>query len=158
MKAAIRKTYRYRVDRSAYGDPLIARYALHHPHELDLPRMLRGLERLTGRHDFSGFADSRCRIEHRVRDLAVASYEETGAEGWFRFTANGFLTYMVRNMVGTLLAIGSGRLPVECVDRMLETGDRRLGGPTASPRGLCLWEVVYPPDAGSVADDGDSEA
>jgi tRNA pseudouridine38-40 synthase len=105
----------------------------------------RALALLVGRRDWSGFADSKCRIDNRVRELSEATYiagDEDGA-GWFSFTADGFLTYMVRNMVGTLLEIAGGRMRVELIERILETGDRRLGAATAPAKGLCLWRVVY---------------
>ncbi|HXV74937.1 MAG TPA: tRNA pseudouridine(38-40) synthase TruA [Candidatus Polarisedimenticolaceae bacterium] len=144
MRQAVRKTYRYRVDRSRFGNPLIARFALHCPDPLDAQRIERTLAMLVGRRDWSGFADSRCRVENRVRDLTEATFREhDGDEASFHFTADGFLTYMVRNMVGTVLEIGRGRMPVEVIGRMLASRDRRLGAATAPARGLCLWEVVY---------------
>lgn len=145
MRHALRKTYRYRLDRTAHGNPLLARYAVHYPHGFDEERVRQALALLVGRHDWSGFADSRCRIDNRVRDLSEATYTagDEDAAGWFSFTADGFLTYMVRNMVGTLLEIAGGRMEVETIERILESGDRRLGAATAPAKGLCLWRVVY---------------
>ena len=71
-------------------------------------------------------------------------YAERGGEGRFAFRADSFLTRMVRNLVGTLLAIGSGSMAPRRIDEILESGDRRLAGPTAPPHGLCLERVVYP--------------
>jgi tRNA pseudouridine38-40 synthase len=145
MRHALRKTYRYRLDRTPHGNPLVARYPLHYPHTFEEERVRRALALLVGRRDWSGFADSKCRIDNRVRELFEATYiagDEDGA-GWFSFTADGFLTYMVRNMVGTLLEIAGGRMRVELIERILETGDRRLGAATAPAKGLCLWRVVY---------------
>jgi tRNA pseudouridine38-40 synthase len=143
MHDALRKTYRYRIDRSPHGDPLAARFALHHPHAVDAARVREATPRLLGRHDWSGFADSRCTIENRVREMLEVRYEEADDQGLFVFTADGFLTYMVRNLVGTLLEIGSGRMEPSAVDRILESGDRRLAAATAPARGLCLWRIVY---------------
>ena len=50
----------------------------------------------------------------------------------------------VRNLVGTLVEVARHRLPPERIAAILESGDRRLAGPTAPARGLWLWEVVYP--------------
>jgi len=143
MHGALRKTYRYRLDRSRHGDPMAARFAVHHPHALDPGLVREGAKRLVGKHDWSGFADSRCTIENRVRELFEAGYEESDDAGWFVFTADGFLTYMVRNLVGTLLEIGAGRMAPTDIDRILESGDRRLAASTAPARGLCLWRIVY---------------
>ena len=73
----------------------------------------------------------------------------TGASGCdedllFVVRGKSFLRHMVRKMVGTLLDIGRGRLPVEEIDRVLETRDRSRGGPTAPPHGLYLVSVEYP--------------
>ena len=81
-------------------------------------------------------AELRQEIEDRVRTLTEASYEEDGrGVGRFRFRADGFLTYMVRNLVGTLLEIGRGRMPAERIVEILISRDRGLAGPTAAARG-----------------------
>jgi len=151
MRDALHKTYGFLVDLSPHGDPLIARYAVRHPYPFDLDRVRRGLEMLPGRRDWSGFADSRCRIRDRVREVRRAEWRsEPDDRGWFVFTADGFLTYMVRNMVGTLLEIASGRMQPERIARILESRDRRWAAATAPARGLCLWEIVYPEAAEAV--------
>jgi tRNA pseudouridine38-40 synthase len=78
--------------------------------------------------------------------MSEASYEESVGAGRFEFTADGFLTYMVRNLVGTLLEIGSGRMAPSVIDRILESGDRRLAAATAPSRALCLWQIAYSDD------------
>ena len=57
--------------------------------------------------------------------------------------ADGFLHKMVRNIVGTLLAIGSGRLPKGSMKRILEKKSRLAAGQTAKAKGLCLLKVKY---------------
>jgi tRNA pseudouridine38-40 synthase len=138
------KTYIYLLDRSASGDPFLLRYAYAHGGPLDLDAIREGLRRLPGRRDWSGFASSACAVEDRVRTVVAADYVETRQGfGCFSFTAEGFLTHMVRNLVGTLLEIGRGRFGPERVDAVLETGNRSLGGATAPARGLRLERVVY---------------
>jgi len=145
MHHALAKTYRYVLDLSRHGDPLSARYAVRHRGPFDVQPVERGLRLLVGRRDFSGFADSRCRVRERVRRLDRAEWVPDGdARGFFVFRADGFLTYMVRNMVGTLLEIARGKRPVESIAEILETRDRRLAAATAPARGLCLWDVEYP--------------
>jgi tRNA pseudouridine38-40 synthase len=139
----VSKTYRYRLDRSAFGNPFISRYALHVKRELDLGRLQAALSRLPGKRDWSGFASAKCEVVDRVRTLSEASFAEESCQAAFTFVADGFLTHMVRNIVGTLLDIERGRFPVEWIDRILETGDRNLGGATAPPQGLCLERIDY---------------
>lgn len=141
---AVSKTYVYRLDRTFEGDPFRTRFAWHRSGRLDLDAIEDGLRRLPGRRDWTGFADSRCDKEDRVRRLFEATYAERGGEGRFAFRADGFLTRMVRNLVGTLLAIGAGSMPPHRIDEILASADRRLAGPTAPPHGLCLERVVYP--------------
>ena len=61
------------------------------------------------------------------------------------FTANAFLQHMVRNFVGTLVAIGRGDLPPGAAAEILARRDRTQAGVTAPPAGLALIEVLYPP-------------
>lgn len=138
------KTYVYRVDRTRDGDPFVARYAANEPRELDLDAVQDGLRRLPGTRDWTGFAGSACDKDDRVRTLTEASWS-AAAPGVlsFRFTADGFLTHMVRNIVGTLLEVGTGRFRPERVDEILERRDRTLGGTVAPARGLCLLRVRY---------------
>jgi tRNA pseudouridine38-40 synthase len=143
---AVSKTYVYRLDRSIHGDPFRARFALHRPGAVDLAAIEDALSRLPGRRDWSGFADSRCEKEDRVRTLLEARYDERDGSGRFLFRADGFLTRMARNLVGTLLEIGRGRMAPERIDAILATGERTLAGPTAPAKGLCLERVDYARD------------
>jgi tRNA pseudouridine38-40 synthase len=141
---ARRKTYRYRLDLSRNGDPMLGRYALHHPRGLDRERVEEALSLLPGRRDWSAFAGTAGRTASGVRELFEARYEAVSdAEGWFRFTADGFLNHMVRNLVGTLLDVARGRFEPQRIERILASGDRRLAGRTAPAHGLYLWSVEY---------------
>lgn len=143
-RSALWKTYVYRLDLSPHGDPFASRFALHHPHALDRDAMRDALARLPGRRDWSGFASAACEVEDRVRHLMDARWLEDGEGGGaFVFRADGFLTHMVRNLVGTLLEIARGRFVPDRIDAVLAAGDRRLAGATAAPRGLCLHRVDY---------------
>ncbi len=139
------KTYRYRLDLSRYGDPFLSRFAWFCPYRLDPGRLAEALDLLRGKKDFSGFAGSACTVKDRVRDLREARFAQgERGDGWFVFRADGFLTHMVRNLVGTLVEVARGQLPHARIAEVLDSGDRRLAGPTAPARGLWLWEVVYP--------------
>ncbi len=138
------KTYRYLLDRSPQGDPFLARYAMHHPHPLDLGAIDEALGLLPGRRDWSGFAGAACPRGDRVRSVTLATAEALSPEVVaFDFSADGFLNHMVRNIVGTLIEIGRGRFVPERVLEILAAGDRGLAGPTAPAHGLCLMRVEY---------------
>jgi len=144
---AVSKTYRYRLDVSPYGDPLQSRYALHYPYPLEMRRLQSALPSLVGRRDWSGFAASGCDKIDRVRTLSEARLERITEDTWdLVFSADGFLQHMVRNLVGTLLEIGGGRMAETTIQEVLSSGDRRQAGPTAAARGLCLERVRYADD------------
>jgi tRNA pseudouridine38-40 synthase len=146
-KDARSKIYHYRIDRSAHGDPFTVRYALHHPAALDDARVREGLALLPGRHDWTGFASPRHDKEDAVRTLGRAeAIGAGGGETVLVFEGEGFLRYMVRNIVGTLIEIGKGRMPVESVTEILARRDPDLAGPTAPPHGLHLVRVRYADD------------
>jgi tRNA pseudouridine38-40 synthase len=151
------KTYRYLIDRSEGGDPWRRRYALAWRHPVDDARLASALALLPGTRDWSGFAGSACTVKDRVRTLTDARRVvlRPGLEA-FVFTADGFLTHMVRNLVGTLLEIARGRMAPDRIGEILSAGDRRLAGPTAQAHGLCLERVVYDSDSGGSSGDPSS--
>jgi tRNA pseudouridine38-40 synthase len=141
---AVAKTYAYYVDRSAAGDPFIARFVHHERRALDLGRVDAALALLPGTRDWSGFASSKCVVRDRVRTLTIARREPVRSSlDALVFEADGFLTHMVRNIVGTILDVAAGRFPPEYITRVLASHDRGLAGPTAPARGLTLEGVLY---------------
>jgi len=148
------KTYRYLVDTQPYGDPWRGRYALPFPRALDLPAIDAALALLPGTRDWSGFTGAACTVDDRVRTLSEARLAalRPGLLA-FVFTADGFLTHMVRNLVGTLLAVGGGTFGPERITEVLASCDRRRAGPTAPSHGLCLERVVYDESSGGASGD-----
>jgi tRNA pseudouridine38-40 synthase len=143
------KTYRYRLDRTAAGDPFLARFALHYPYPIDRAAVAQALLRLPGKRDWSAFAGAKCEVQDRTRNLTEARYEENESkeQGWFSFSANGFLTHMVRILVGTLLEVARGKIEPQRIDEILASRDRAQAGPTAPAKGLVLWKIAYPGDS-----------
>jgi len=138
------KRYRYLLDRSPGGDPWLRRFALSWPHAMDDAALDAALSRLPGTHDWSGFTGAACTIDDRVRTVTEAR-RETVRPGLvaFTFAADGFLTHMVRNLVGTLLEIGRGKRTPSSIEEILESRERSRAGPTAAAKGLCLTRVDY---------------
>lgn len=143
------KTYRYVLDHSPHADPFAVRTSRHCPGPLDFDAMEDAVSRLPGRRDWSGFAGVAAPEGNRVRNLTLAELRRDSE--WrttFRFRADGFLNHMVRNMVGAVLEIGSGRFGVERIEEILYTGNRYLAGKIAPSRGLTLESVEYDTPAG----------
>lgn len=144
---AVEKTYHYRLDISHSRVPFKRCYAAFYPYTgvLDLELMRRGIADLVGTHDFTAFCASGSSVEDRVRTIFEAriTLDEENQELLFIFRGTGFLYKMVRILVGTLLKVGQGKLPVDTIRKALETGDKKFVGPTAHPEGLYLMEVKY---------------
>lgn len=143
QKSAQSKTYRYNILNIKTPSALYRNYTWFVPQDLDLSGMEFAAEGLVGTHDFSSFRDSQGKEKNPVRTLYHASLEKHGDLILCYVAANGFLHHMVRNMVGTLVEIGRGKLMPLDLKRILEACDRRAAGPTAPPQGLYLVEVKY---------------
>jgi tRNA pseudouridine38-40 synthase len=139
--AATARGYRYRVRTAPTPDPFRARYEWHRPGSYRLAWMRRAAADLVGTHDFASF----CRSADRstVRTLRRLSVRRIGEGLEFRARADGFLHQMVRSLVGTLLAVGAGKLDPGAMPGVLAARSRSAAGPVAPPHGLVLVSVHY---------------
>jgi len=143
------KSYRYRVVHAPVMSPFWARYAYQESRAIDLNSMRKCGELFLGEHDWTAFSAAQSDVESRVRNVSACEI----SDGWdarghghlieFTISANGFLRYMVRSIVGTLLAVGRGEIDQETVARAISEGDRSLAGATAPAHGLTLMSVQY---------------
>lgn len=109
---------------------------------LDINRMKEAIKDLEGTHDFKGFGVYVVN-KPTIKTMYEATIEETDTHLILSFIADGFLKYMVRSIVGTLIDIGRGKKDVQTVQTILQTQERHLVGKTASPEGLYLKQVWY---------------
>jgi tRNA pseudouridine38-40 synthase len=149
-RSARAKTYWYNMFNGPVQLPTERLYAVQVPGELDLNTMAKGLEHIVGTHDFSSFEGAGSRDPENsgrgaVRTIFHASLETLDEIGNYRFVINGdgFLRHMVRNIVGTMLQLGRGKLAESDIPGILKTRDRSAAGPTAPAAGLILKEVHY---------------
>jgi tRNA pseudouridine38-40 synthase len=140
-KMAKSKIYRYRIYNGKNISPFLIRYALYWPYDLDLKGMKTAAAKFVREADFTAFSSNR--FLHPVRNVSRSAIQKKGEEIIYTVQANGFLRYMVRTMVGTLLEIGRGRRQPDIIDDLFEGGRRTLDSPTAEPQGLCLIKVCY---------------
>jgi tRNA pseudouridine38-40 synthase len=147
---AVEKTYRYLVSNQPVQNPFTLHTHWHVPLPLDLARMRRAARLLVGEHDFASFTSNPGyeRPRGSVRTLRQATIARRGSELVFRFTSNGFLYRMVRNLVGGLVKVGLGKLTVEDFGRILRAKSRSEAPPNAPAHGLYLVRVGYPPGHG----------
>ena len=147
--SATGKTYVYRVINAPVMSPFWRRFAHHEPKPLNLAAMIEASRFFLGEHDWTGFCSAQADGESRVRnitDLSIESKWDPRAQAnmiEFQVSANGFLRYMVRSIVGTLLDVGRGDKDSDTIQTVIVTGDRLLAGKTAAAHGLTLLNVRY---------------
>jgi tRNA pseudouridine38-40 synthase len=141
--SARRRSYRYvLLNRSVRPAADRARVGWFHL-PLDVALMREGAGHLVGEHDFSAFRSSECQAKSPVRTLERLGIERRGDYVVCDFTANSFLHHMVRNLMGALIYVGSGRQPPGWAGELLRSRDRSRGAPTFDAAGLYLAAVEY---------------
>ncbi len=111
---------------------------------LDLDTMREAAALLLGTHDFSSFRASECQAKSPVKSLDVLDISTQDDRIIFCIKARSFLHHQVRNIVGSLKLVGTGKWSVVDFKRVLEARDRRQGGPTAPACGLTFISAAYP--------------
>lgn len=111
---------------------------------LDEKRMQVAAQFLLGEHDFSSFQGAGCQAKTPIRTIFQIKIFRIRHMVVIEVQANAFLSHMVRNIVGVLVAIGSGKKEPKWAENVLKAKDRQQGGITVSPHGLYLVEVSYP--------------
>jgi tRNA pseudouridine38-40 synthase len=148
-KSAHAKTYRYRIYREAICPPFLARYVWHYPYSLDENAMQQAAGLVAGEIDFTSFAavdSERGREDEtlsKVRRIFTSTWERAAQELVYTVRGSGFLHHMVRNLVGTFVLVGKGRLKPEDVTGILAARNRSAAGATAPASGLYLVSVEY---------------
>jgi tRNA pseudouridine38-40 synthase len=111
---------------------------------LDLGLMQQASRYLLGEHDFSAFRATGCQAKSPVKEVQKIDVYARGRLIVIDVQANAFLHHMVRNIAGVLMAVGCGKQPVDWVQHVLQSKDRKQGAPTAGPYGLYFMRVHYP--------------
>ena len=141
---ATARTYRYLLLVQPYRSPhWVGRAGWTHT-PLDIDAMRRAARSLVGTHDFSAFRSAECQAKSPIKSITIADIEQSGDFIRFTFKANAFVHHMVRNLLGTLIAIGRGKRDPSWIAQLLESCDRTLAAPTFMPDGLYLAKVDYP--------------
>lgn len=142
-RSATAREYRYRIRFGEVPDPFTARYEWHRPGEYRLAQMRRAARLLEGEHDFASF----CRVTpdgaSTVRTLERLAVRRDGDVLEVRARAGSFLHQMVRSLVGTLVAVGEGKMGPESMPEVLKARSRAAAGPVAPAYGLTLVRVLY---------------
>lgn len=138
------KIYHYHIVNRPLAPAVGRQYIWHIRKKLDQKAMHKAIAYLIGTHDFKAFEGTGSPRSHTTRDVMHADLvEEDNGRLVFTIEANGFLRYMVRNIVGTLVDVGLGKLTPENFRQILQSMDRGRAGATAPAQGLFLVEVKY---------------
>lgn len=142
-KSAVSKIYIYRIYQDRIPNPFLRNYSWHITRPLDVKAMNNAAQIIVGTHDFSAFKAVGGVTVNPVRTILEVSccIDESMLE--FKFWGNGFLYHMVRNLVGTLVNVGLGKIDETAFAAILESRDRHRAGITAPPQGLYLKKVYY---------------
>jgi len=143
------KIYRYTILNTAVRCAQQRHFCLYYPYPLNIRRMKEEAKDLIGRKDFKSFTASdpakrkANKTENTIRTIKRLSITKKGDNLIVDIEANGFLYKMVRNIVGTLLEVGRGKLAKGSIKQILAEKNRHAAGKTSKPKGLALLEVRY---------------
>ncbi len=143
--SAISRTYQYVIYNTPIRSALLAGRATWYPYQLDVKRMQEAAHYLVGEHDFTSFRSSVCESKSPNRNVHWIEVTRNNQLIFIKIQANAFLHHMVRNIAGTLIAIGNGAHEPDWAAAVLQAKDRRAAAETAPPHGLYLYQVGYPP-------------
>ena len=111
--------------------------------ELDIEQMQLASAILLGKHDFSSFRDSQCQALSPVKTMSAIKIYKQDEFVNFEFSAKSFLHHMIRNIVGTLRDVGTGKTAIKSFEDILNSKDRQMAGEMAPACGLYLLGVDY---------------
>jgi tRNA pseudouridine38-40 synthase len=143
IRKARSKVYRYVIRNVRVRSALRRDRAWHIWDPLNVASMRAAARWLVGRHDFSAFRGSQSDTKTSVRRIRKVAFKKLGDEIIIEITGDGFLKYMVRNIVGTLVEVGKGRIGPAEFRKILKSRDRKKAGATAPAFGLYLLKVNY---------------
>jgi len=144
QKSALSRLYRYIIYNHPFPNPFYRNFSWHIPFSLERENMREASRYLIGRHDFSSFLAQGSPVYSAVRKIEKVVFFVKGRFMVIYIRADSFLYRMVRNIIGTLVEVGRGRISPPEVKEILDARDRTAAGPTAPPQGLYLVRIRYP--------------
>jgi tRNA pseudouridine38-40 synthase len=141
--SATGKKYRYSIHNHVHGTAIDRNTSYHVREKLSVKEMEEAASFLIGTHDFKSFCAAGSSVKTTVRTVQQAFFQQEGSRIDFYIEGNGFLYNMVRIIAGTLIEVGKGKRKPGEMSGIIEARDRRMAGPTAPAKALCLLEVMY---------------
>ena len=140
---AVGKTYQYTCFDGPVKPVFDRKYYTSLDQELDVEAMQEAAHFLEGKHDYKSFCGNSRMKKSTIRIVDTITVRRRKGYVYLTFHGTGFLQNMVRIMAGTLIEVGLGRIRPEEVEEILEACNRKMAGPTAPAKGLCLLKVDY---------------
>lgn len=141
--SAVARSYRYIILNDHSPTALFNDKVCWQHQQLDDDKMHFAAQQLVGEHDFSAFRAAGCQAKSPVREIQFINVVRKGNLIFIDIKANAFLHHMVRNISGSLMAIGKGEYPVDWLLEVLNGRDRRQAAMTAPAAGLYFLQPYY---------------
>jgi tRNA pseudouridine38-40 synthase len=138
----VNKTYLYKINLREYN-PLEVNYAYQYCRSLSIDKINEAAKYLVGTHDYQAFTSKKDIKEDYIRTIYKIDVTTVNNYLIIELTGTGFMRYMVRNIIGTLILVGEGKIEPIKAKEILESKDRDNAGPTAPAEGLYLVNVNY---------------
>ncbi len=135
--------YQYKIINRKAPLTIMRNFAWHVANYLDFEEMQKAAKYLLGTHDFSAFQDAECQSKSPIKTISKIEIKRNNDEIIINCSAKSFLHHMVRNIVGTLIWVGCGKIKAQDITMILEKRDRTLSGPNAPAYGLYFMGVDY---------------
>ncbi len=140
--SVVAKEYIYKINLGEYN-PIDRNYIYQYNRYLDITKMQEAIKFFEGKHNFKSFTKSNSEIVDYEREIYETKIVVNNNIMSIVFKGNGFLRYMVRNLVGILISVGEGKIMPNEITKILNFEDRTKAGKTAPASGLYLNNVYY---------------
>jgi tRNA pseudouridine38-40 synthase len=144
-RSAKKKIYKYYLFNNSIRSSFLNRYSLRFPYPVSMDKLNDAARLIIGAHDFATFGQPTDGTVSTVREIYQARWERIEPQDMLCFTVigSGFLRYMVRSLVGSMIQVGAQKVPINGFEEALRSRERSRAGPTAAPQGLFLARVIY---------------
>ncbi|MDQ6988933.1 MAG: tRNA pseudouridine(38-40) synthase TruA [Mariprofundaceae bacterium] len=141
--ACVQRRYQYKIWNRSVASVLNQRHAWWVGQALNVANMQQAATYLLGKHDFTSFRAASCQAHSAQRTIHHLDIQQNGHEITVDVAADAFLYHMVRNLVGSLVAVGVGRWQADKIATLLQEKDRTQAAQTAPAHGLYFTDAIY---------------
>lgn len=141
--SAKKRHYRYIILNRPSPSSIDLDRSWHIREKLDIEKMQQAASILVGEHDFTSFRTMRCQALSPIKTIDEIKIHQEEEKIIVNISAKSFLHHMVRNIIGTIVPVGLGKISVEDISKIIQAKDRKEAGVTAPAQGLYFKKVEY---------------